>query len=288
MDGTPESGAPRGPRLWAKNLALLLGTAWLTQLTIAVLFEEKLIYYPEKSGDWDLPMRFPGRVEDVFLDTADGVTIHAWHVLSKRPRRATLLYFHGNAGNLSHRLGWMLELAEGLSVDVLGVDYRGYGRSQGSPSEAGLYADAEAAWAWITGKKGEPAARVVVYGKSLGGAPACELALRHPPAALILQSCFTSIPAMGRHLLPFLPHGLLARHRFDNLEKVGRIDGPKLVVHSEADEVIPFAMGEALARAARPPCTWLPMAGAGHNDLIEVRKPELLAAFDALLKAAGL
>jgi fermentation-respiration switch protein FrsA (DUF1100 family) len=208
-------------------------------------------------------------------------------VLAKEPR-ALFLYFHGNAGNISHRLDWMLAISDGLRVDVLGIDYRGYGRSQGSPSEAGLYADAEAAWAFATGKLGLPPAKVVVYGKSLGGAPACELAIRHPPGALILQSCFTSIPAMGKHLLPFLPHDLMARHRFDNLAKVPAIAAPKLVIHSREDEVIPFAMGEALAKAAKPPCTWLPMAGAGHNDLIDVRRAELLDAFDGLLRAAGL
>lgn len=229
-------------------------------MTVALMaLEDTLLYFPERGGR----VTAPGR--DVSLRAADGVRLHAFHVGSERPEpgRRTVLYLHGNAGNLAGR-SEVLEYYAALGVDVLGLDYRGYGQSEGTPSEAGLYADALAAYDWLAARG--PASQIVVLGESLGGGPACELASRRPVGGLVLLSTFTNVPDMAARTFPFLPVRYLVRTRFDNLAKLARIEAPKLIVHSRRDEVIPFAMGEQLARAARPPVQHLWLERSGHND----------------------
>jgi hypothetical protein len=173
-----------------------------------------------------------------------------------------------------------------LGVRVLAVDYRGYGQSEGKPSEAGLYADALAAYRWL--RERIPAERIVVFGESLGGAPACELALRQKVGGLVLHSTFTSVADMAARMFPWLPVRWLARTRFDNLAKIARIEAPKLIVHSRRDEVIPFAMGEQLLGAARPPVQHVWLEHSLHNDtyFVEARRlGQALQAFIASLPA---
>jgi fermentation-respiration switch protein FrsA (DUF1100 family) len=218
--------------------------------------EDTFIYFPARGG------RVTAEGSDVWLRAADGVKLHAFHVEQEGATR-TLLYLHGNAGNLAGR-SVVLEFYAALGFDVLGLDYRGYGQSEGKPSEAGLNADALAAYDWLAARM---ATRdVIVLGESLGGGPACELALRQPVGGLVLLSTFTSIADMAARTFPMLPVRYLVRTRFDNLEKLKRIEAPKLIVHSRRDEIIPFAMGEQLARAAKPPVQRLWLERATHND----------------------
>jgi uncharacterized protein len=273
-------GAPRPARarlLRAAGLALLLLV--VAPACVAMLFEERLIYFPIAGGVGPPP----AGGEDVWLDTADGGRVHGWW-LPREGARVALLFLHGNAGNLEHRRGILEGLRE-LGAGVLAIDYRGYGRSPGSPSEAGLHADARAAHDWLAARV-DPA-RIVVYGESLGGGPACELAATAPVGGLVLQSAFTSVPDMAARVVPWLPGRWLVRTRFDNLAKVGAIACPKLVLHSRADEVVPFAHGERLFAAAREPreCVWI--GAAGHNDPVLGPGSPFRAALASFLERVG-
>jgi fermentation-respiration switch protein FrsA (DUF1100 family) len=253
----------------------LLGLAlvWATIVVMLSLFERSMIFYPSRYPDglWDterLAALHRVRLEDCWFDTDDGVRLHAWWC---RPRATgpgtaemVVLWFHGNAGNLSHRAEMMLRLVE-MPVQVVIVDYRGYGRSEGKPSEDGLYRDADAAWRYLTTERGVAPQRVVVLGKSLGGAVAVDLASRVRAAGLIVQSSFTSIRDMARHHFPFIP-GALVRTRMDSLAKIDGVDGPKLFIHSPRDEVVPYALGRRLYDAAPEPKLFHVVQGARHND----------------------
>lgn len=255
--------------------------------TVALLcFENRLIYSPSRypEGDWDARTRSGVATEEVFFRAADGVRLHAWHLrpAGSAPPLCTLLYFHGNAGNLTERYGWASDLS-GLPAEVFLVDYRGYGKSDGRPGEAGIYQDAEGAWRHLTGTLAVPPSRLVIYGKSLGGAAACELAARHECAALVLQSTFTSARDVARKSYPLLPAHLFMRTRFDNLAKMKRINSPVLILHSRDDEVIPFHMAERLHAAARGPKKLAAFDGSQHNGLPDDHGPEIVAAIRGFL-----
>lgn len=239
-------------------LTALVTTAVILAVAIALLmiFEDRLIFFPTKDGVG------PSPGEDVWLTTSDGVRIHGWY-LPHPAARATILHLHGNAGNLEDRRDLVRNLRD-LGVNVLAIDYRGYGKSDGSPDEAGVYRDTRAAYDWLLTKTS--ADRIVVHGESVGGAPACELAATAPCGGLIVQSAFTSARDMAPRVLPWFPRWLV-RTKFDNRDKVARITVPKLFIHSRKDEIIPFDMGETLFAAAAEPkeCEWF--ATAGHNDL---------------------
>jgi fermentation-respiration switch protein FrsA (DUF1100 family) len=237
-------------------------------------FEDRLIYFPTRGG------RVQGAGEDVALRSADGVHLHARY-LAGDASASTLLYFHGNAGNLGERSD-LLEYFAGLGVAVLALDYRGYGQSEGVPSEAGLYADARAAYDWL--RERTPAERIVLMGESLGGGPACELAATVPIGGLILLATFTSVPDMAAHFYPWLPARWLVRTRFDNLSKIARVRAPKLFVHSRLDEVVPFEMGQRLFSAAAEPKQALWLERSSHNALFLVEESQLQAALREFLQ----
>lgn len=258
-------------------LARTLGFAAVicaTMTAVLMALEDTFIYFPERGG------RVTAHGRDVWLHASDGVKLHAFHVETKGATR-TLLYLHGNAGNLAGR-SEVLEYYAALGVNVLGLDYRGYGQSEGTPSESGLYADALAAFDWLVERV--PARDVIVLGESLGGGPACELALQRRVGGLLLLSTFTNVPDMAARTFPFLPVRFVVRARFDNLAKLARIDAPKLIVHSRRDEVIPFSMGERLARAAKPPVQHLWLDRAGHNDTYFVDGERFGAALKAFVQ----
>jgi fermentation-respiration switch protein FrsA (DUF1100 family) len=222
--------------------------------------ERALVYHPDRVLQ-ATPASGGLAFDDVWLSAEDGVRVHAWHVRTPSPR-ALVVVCHGNAGNISHRIALAEVLArEGL--DTLLYDYRGFGRSEGGPWEEGLYRDGEAARRWAEGK-GLP---VVLYGESLGGAVAVELAVRRAPALLVVQSSFTSLPELAARLVPL--GGLLARERFASIEKIRRLASPLLVVHGDRDELVPYVMGQQLFAAAPGPKEMLTVPGGGHNDLIE-------------------
>jgi fermentation-respiration switch protein FrsA (DUF1100 family) len=225
--------------------------------------ENRLVYHPTPaSQDWQLP---PMPVEDVHLKLPDGTPIHAWWC--PRPgATGALLYCHGNAGNLSHRGHAIQALQQLLDQPVLIFDYPGYGKSGGRPSEQGCYAAADAAYAWLTQAAKIPADRVLLYGSSLGGGVAIDLASRRPHRALVVEKTFTSMPDVGQRLYPWLPVRWLLRNRFDSLAKIGKCRQPVFVGHGTTDDLVPFVLGERLFAAANPPKQFFRMEACGHND----------------------
>ena len=201
--------------------------------------------------------------EDVWIDTEDGVRLHAWMVPALK-ERGVLLFFHGNAGNISHRID-SIRIFHELGLSVLIVDYRGYGRSEGRPTEAGTYLDAQAAWNWLREERGVPPERIVVFGRSLGSSIAAWLSARERPAAVILESAFTSARDLAADLMPWLPVRWVLRFDYDTRSAVASFAAPVLVIHSRQDEIVPFAHGEAVFAAAQEPRHFLPIQG-GHND----------------------
>ncbi len=262
--------AVRGARLFRAACAVA-GAVGAT-VVLMVVFEDSLIFFPTRypDGEWDVEAVARGSgctVEDCFYPSEDGVQLHSWWCrrTAAEPDEPLILFFHGNAGNLSHRADLMFELANRVGATVVVVGYRGYGRSEGSPSEDGLYADARAAWRFVTVDRGVDPGRVVVFGKSLGGAVAVNLAAETDPAGLIVESTFTSIPDMATRHYPFVPKFVI-RTRMDSLAKIGGIGCPLLAIHSRSDEVVPFELGRKLFEAAPEPKTFYEVEGAGHNE----------------------
>ena len=229
-----------------------------------MLFEHNLIYFPSRTHDLS-PADLGLAVEEAPLTTEDGVHLHAWF-LPVRGSRLTVLFASGNAGNMSHRLDRARLLQARLRTDVLLFDYRGYGRSGGSPDEEGTYRDARAAWQYLAETRGTPTERLILFGESLSAAVVLDLAISRPCRALVLESPFTSIRDMAAAVVPFLPVGPLLRTRYDNLAKIPRLGVPLLLLHGEADEIVPFAQARRLFAAAPEPKRFFPIPRAGHND----------------------
>jgi len=284
MDGSPPPApaTPRGriPPPWWKRVLRTLGLTAFLIVTLGtafvMIFENSLIYFPAREDVG----RSPG--EDVWIACSDGVRIHGWYVAHPQAK-VSILFFHGNAGSLRDRRP-MIQCLRDLPANVLAIDYRGYGRSEGTPDEPGLYRDARAAYDWLVAKR--PAERIVVLGKSLGAGPACELASTVPCGGLIIQSAFTRAPDMASRVMPVLFWARwIMKSRYDNLSKVARIRCPKLFIHSRADEMIPFAMAERLfAGAAEPKEHEWYDGGAGHNELWVVHAREYYPRLARFLK----
>jgi hypothetical protein len=246
---------------------LRLAARVLVGLVIAgallLVFEKRLIYFPTRAHD-ATPAGLGLAHEEVELVAADGVRLHGWFLPAKGSR-LTVLLFHGNAGNVSHRLDRALMMQLRLKVDTLLLDYRGYGRSEGSPDEAGTYEDARAAHRWLVARGTSPE-RLVLFGESLGSAVATQLATEVASRALVLESPFTSVPDMARAVYPFLPLWPFVRTRYDTLSKIAAMRVPLLILHGERDEVVPFAQGRRVFEAAPGPKRFFAIPGAGHND----------------------
>jgi uncharacterized protein len=249
------------PRIVRVVRPLLLAAVLL--LVLPVLFEKSLIYHPMR--DHEVTARGLGLAhESVTLVAEDGVRLDAVFLPAK-DLQVTVLFTHGNAGNLSHRLDRVIYLQAHVRASVLLFDYRGYGRSEGSPDEEGTYRDGRAAYRWLTEVRKVAADRLVLFGESLGSAIALDLAVSRPCRALVMESPFTSVPDMARVVLPYFPRSLV-RTQYDNLAKVSRLRVPLLVLHGERDEVVPFAQGRRVFEAAPEPKRFYAIPGAGHND----------------------
>ena len=248
-----------------------------------VFFEESLIFFPSgyNADEYKYAVTDGPKPEDVFIETPDGETLHAWFLANKDAEK-TFLFFHGNAGNLAGRYDWAALLTS-LPANVLLLDYRGYGRSTGKPNEKGIYVDARSAYDYLITNKGVKPENIVVYGKSLGGAAACELATEVEIGALILQSTFSSAKEMAKLMFGFLPVHYFVSTKFANNEKIKSIKVPKLIIHSKDDEMIPVSMAEELFSAAPEPKMKKIFKGPGHNDLIWRNAKELLELFSDFL-----
>jgi hypothetical protein len=230
-------------------------------------FVESMIFYPTR-GVAVTPEQLGVSGEEVFFAAEDGVRIHAFYLPSPGAHRA-LLFFHGNAGNASHRLPNAADLVR-LGCSVLVVDYRGYGLSEGRATEAGVYADARAGLRHLIEQRGFPESRVIVFGRSLGGAVAVDLAQERNLAGVILESTFPSIADVVASGLGGAWLGALAGKRFDSASKIGRIRAPLLFFHGDRDEVIDYKLGRQLFDAAPEPKAFETVHGAGHNNLTQI------------------
>ena len=246
------------------NLGIMGAIAYAFLAGLVFLAQSHLIYYPEigrtvSATPDDVGLAY----EDIEFSTADGETLHGW-LIPAPDAAGMVLLFHGNAGNISHRLDYLLIFYR-LGYSTFIFDYRGYGHSSGSPSESGTYLDAEAAWRYLAGEKRIDPRRIVLFGESLGGAVAAWLAAHENPGLLVLASVFTSIPDMAAKLYPFLPGRLLSRFEYNTLAYLQDVTCPVFVAHSPQDDIVPFEQGRALYQAAPEPKQFLELRG-GHND----------------------
>lgn len=230
---------------------------------LVLLFSQaRLLYRPIRDVAFtpeDVGLDF----EDVTFRTQDGVALNGWYVAADEAS-FTVLFCHGNAGNIMHRLD-TVSLFHSLGLNCFVFDYRGYGRSEGRPTEVGTYRDARAAYDWLTQSKGVGADQIVLFGRSLGGSIAAHLAGQVDARAVVVESAFTSYPDMGARMYPYMPVRLFARFRYDTRAHLARVRCPVLVMHSREDELVPFEFGRRLFEAAREPKRFVEITG-GHND----------------------
>jgi fermentation-respiration switch protein FrsA (DUF1100 family) len=250
------------------RLPIVVAMLWpLTAIGCASLsplapLERRLVFYPAPypAGDWNPTFISP---EDAWFAAQDGTRLHGWFVEHPQPQAAALLC-HGNAGNISGLAETLAILRDRHRLSVLAFDYRGYGRSEGRPTEAGVLQDARAARKWLANRTGTNEADVVLMGISLGGSVAVDLA-QDGARGLVLASTFCSLPEVAQHHIAWLPRSAMTL-RFNSLEKIQRYNGPVLISHGEADEVVPFEQGERLYHAASGPKQFVRIPGGHHND----------------------
>lgn len=273
----------RGPMATLMGVIGIAGGIYLVLLLLLYTLQSRLIHQPGTPGralvatPEDLGVAY----ETVNLTTADGVRLHGWYTAAPQEPARTLLFFHGNAGNISHRLE-SLRIFHELGLRTLIIDYRGYGRSEGAPSEAGLYRDAEAAWRYLVEQKRIPPEEVIIFGRSLGAAVAAYLATQQPSGGLILESAFTSVPDLAADLHPVFPVRALARVHYPTLKWVKQVGEPVLVIHSEGDDIIPFEHGRAVYAAAREPKRFLKLQGDHNTGFLQSRASYQAALTDWL------
>ena len=247
---------------------LLLAVALLAPATSEGALEQHYIYFPDRQLS-ATPAAIGLAYDEAHFAATDGLRLHGWYLPGKEGL-PLVLFCHGNAGNISHRLE-SLRLLHDLGLPVFIFDYRGYGQSAGTPSEEGTYADARGALAWLRQRGWDPA-QIIYFGESLGAAVALQMAVETPPAGLVLEAPFTSIAAMGKHhyFLLYLLLGWLLDARYDNLSKIADVRSPLLIIHGAADTIVPPAMGQKLYAAATAPKSLRLIPGADHNDLLYV------------------
>jgi len=256
-------------------LLLLNGWFYLQQPAMTFFPTRELI---------DTPAAWGVDFENVELTTADGVALRGWYLPHRHATR-TVLFFHGNGGNISHRRDSLL-IFHRLGLNVLIIDYRGYGRSGGKPSEMGLYEDAATAWRYLVDERGVGGEDIVIFGRSLGGSVAVQLASEVKPAALILESAFSSTRDMARALFPILSRVVWLRYEFNAVARIDRIGVPLLMLHSPQDEIIPYRFGRKLYEAAAEPKRFVDLQG-DHNSGFMRSQPHYERSLGLFLHGLG-
>ena len=245
-----------------RNVIILIALVYILIILLLFFFQSRLVFFPQR--EITLTPEVAGLpYEDVYFVAEDGIKLNGWFIPSD-PGRGVILFCHGNAGNISHRLE-TIKIFNDLDLNVFIFDYRGYGKSAGRPGENGTYLDADAAWIYLTEIRNIDPRNIIVFGRSLGGAVAVNLASERPVRGLIVESSFTSIKDLGSETYPFLPVRLLSRIEYNALEKIKKVQCPKLIIHSRDDEMISFRHGERLYNAASEPKEFLEISGT-HNE----------------------
>ena len=264
-------------------LTIAIGIYLLLALMI-YLFQDRMVFLSNLPGraldasPGDIGLAY----QDVSLTTSDNERLHGWYVPATNSR-GTLLFFHGNAGNISHRLD-SIKIFHELDLDTLIIDYRGYGQSTGKASEQGTYLDAQAAWDYLVDTRGIPADKIIIFGRSLGGAIGAWLGAQHTPAAVIIESSFSSGVDIARRLYPFLPVHLITRLQYPVADYASQLNCPVLVIHSRHDEIIPFSMGQAIYAAVKQEKKFLELRG-DHNNGFLISQREYVAGFKDFTQA---
>lgn len=263
---TPEGRRARVVKKVFRAIGLLLALYVLLGLLMYVL-RDRFIYHPERRIPQEAER--PDEVQDCHFTTEDGLQLHGWWRPAGDAEDApVVLWFHGNAGDISRRVDNLQMMPDSLNVFL--IDYRGFGRSEGHPSEEGLYEDARAAHRYLVEERDIAPERIVVFGRSLGAAVALQLGLERPVGAVIMESPFRSVAAMAQAMFPFLPAGFMVGDMYDNVSKVKDLDVPLLVIHGTEDDLVPFGHGRAVYEAAGASAELYPIDGAGHNDTYQV------------------
>lgn len=256
------------PLLWLWKIARILLVVYAIACLLLTVFQARMLYFPQPLIE-STPEDYSAEFQQVWIPAADGAKLYAWWLPSKLPAAPTLIYFHGNYGNVGSNAEHASRLAR-TCCNVLVFDYRGYGRSAGAfPNESRIYSDGEAAWNYVTGEQKIPASRVLLYGHSLGGGVAIEMAKRHPNAAgLIVESSFTSVAdrALLDPLYHWFPVRLIVHQRFDSIRKIASIRIPVLFIAGTADTTIPYAMSQDLFNHAAGPKQIVLIEGGGHDN----------------------
>lgn len=255
-------------------VAVLAGVGYATPMVYLKANEKRMVFQPDAFGGRvvvPLPDSLGLASSRVAFASGDGAKITGWIVPAADSDAPWLLYLHGNAGNIStSALPQFYKRWHALSLNILAIDYRGYGESESrAPDEQGIYADARAAYDWLHTVRAVPPDKIVIYGHSLGAGVATELALHVPAAGLIIEGAFTSIPDLGGELYPYLPVRWLASQRFANLDKIGRVAMPKLILHATDDSIVPFAHSQRLYAAASAPKEMVELKGGHMNAFLE-------------------
>ena len=269
------------PKVWRVARWVLVG--YLVMLLLLMWWEESLIFVPMRypDGEWQ---PYGLAVEDAWFTADDGVKLHGWYRAHPQPK-AVILFCHGNAGNITHRDDRLRMLYQHVDASVFVFDYRGFGRSEGKPTEAGVLLDARAARAWLAERAKVPERDIVVMGESLGGAVAVDLAAADGARALILESTFDALPEVASHHFSYVPVRWLMRTRLDSAEKIGRYHGPLLQAHGDSDHIVPLEFGKRLFAAANEPKTFVLLDGHDHNHPMPASWYKRIAAF--LAEAEG-
>ena len=255
---------------------------------LAIYFAQALFIYAPNMPTRELtatPKDIGLDYEEVFLLTDDNESIHAWFIPRKDTEK-TILFMHGNAGNISHRLE-TIQIFHQLGFNFFIFDYRGFGNSTGSPSEQGTYLDANAAWNYLRDEKKLTPEQIIIAGRSLGGGVASEIAKNMSPAMLILESTFISMPEVSKIHYPFMPTNLIVKHKYETINKLKSISCPVLIIHSADDEVIPFAHSKTNFENANSPKKFIELRGGHGNGFLlskQVYTESLREAFQSMLQ----
>ncbi len=268
--------------------SLLLGVAvaYGALVVFVYFYQARLLYLPEAGGRTvtATPAAMGLAYQDLWITVEDGPVLHGWFVPAGQGGAPVLLFLHGNAGNISHRLD-SIRIFHDLGLHVLIFDYRGYGQSSGRPTEEGTYRDARAVWSYLTAEAGYPPACIALFGRSLGAAVASHLARHVRPGALILESPFVSVPELARLHYGYLPVRWLSRFRYATAEHVAHAQAPVLVVHSPDDEIVPIDHGMRVYRRAPEPKSFLRIRG-GHNDGFLVSGKDYVEGLSAFIESS--
>ena len=264
-------------RQWLLRILRIAALSYIGFIIVLKLLENRMVYLP---SPWpkDIVIELPDYIDDISLQSPDGEVLHAWHLRHEQPK-AHVMFFHGNAGNLIGRRFMLQHLHDYHQVDVFALDYRGYGKSTGRPSEVSNMADARLARSRYASLAGIPESEIVLMGRSLGGGVAVDLAAGEGARGLILQSTFSSLPEVAALQYPWLPVRWLMSNRYNSVDKIGDYSGPILQSHSETDTIIPFGLAEKLFAAAQEPKRFIRFSDLDHNDSHPPKYHLELAAF---------